>query len=151
MSIKNFTVFDELHLFRMPKNLSVLLMELMGSHRLILTVATLEQVFACFNTPFVYNSRQSGMWDHLTNKYNIHSARHLGNSESEAFLKLSKFQSKIWTDKAAHGVGSSRGTAVPSMGRDVMTRGVAAPIIECRKRTSPCHASHCDTRTACVM
>lgn len=69
--------------------LSVLLMEIMKSHGLILMVATLEQVFACIvNVPFIYNSRQSGTWDHLTNKYNIHGERHLGNSETETFLKL---------------------------------------------------------------
>ena len=51
----------------------------MKSHGFILIVATLKPVFACIvNVPFIYNSRQSGLWDHLTNKYNIHYERHLG-------------------------------------------------------------------------
>ena len=125
----------------------------MKSHGFILIVTTLEPVFACIvNVPFIYNSRQSGLWDHLTNKYNIHYERHLGILESEPrFYTTFNCYSKIWTDKAVHTADKSRDTSVPSLGRDVVTTVPAASIIESRVRTSPCHASHCVTRTASVM
>ena len=80
----------------------------MKSHVFILIVATLEPVFACIvNVPFIYNSRQSGLWDHLTNKYNIHNERHLGiflESEPRVYTTFNCY-SKIWTDKAVHTAG----------------------------------------------